>query len=189
MKRILFLFFIFHYSFFILKAQDISFYKENITMKLEKDRFYVSGNYFLKTAEDQSITLVYPFPVDSLYGECDSLRIFNLTTNQVIEPLEIKQQAAILKVDFGEYKEVEVLISYRQKLLGNKAEYILKTTKSWRKPLEQADYELIVPVELNIAKFSIPPDESITTGTEKIFYWSRQDFMPKENMIFEFRQR
>jgi hypothetical protein len=189
MKRItlLLLLFIIHYSLFTLQAQEISFFKENITMKLEQDHFYVSGNYFLKTTGDQSITLVYPFPVDTLYGDVDSLRIFNLSTNRLIEPLDVKKEAAVLKVDFGDLKEVEILISYRQKLLGNRAEYILESTRSWRKPLEQADYELIVPDRLKINSFSYPPDESIAAGTETIYYWSRSNFMPSVNMVFEFK--
>lgn len=186
MKRIVFLLFTLHASLFTLNAQDISFFKENITMKLEKKTFYVSGNYFLRTTGDQSITLVYPFPVDSLYGETDSLRIFNLTTNRIVEPLTVKKEAAVLKVDFGGNSEVEILIAYRQKLLGNRAEYILETTRAWKKPFEQADYELIVPEGLKVNTFSIAPDESIPAGSETIYYWTRRNFMPEVNMVFDF---
>jgi hypothetical protein len=180
---------VFHFSFFTIQAQDVSFYKENITMKIEQDYFYVTGNYFLRTTGDQSIILVYPLPVDSLYGEVDSINIFNLTTNHPVNILERKKDVAVFKAEFGEYKEIEILISYRQKLLGNRAEYILESTASWRRPLEQADYQLIAPKGLEIINFAIPPDKSISAGEETIYYWAKKNYMPDRNMKFEFKER
>jgi hypothetical protein len=157
-------------------------------MKIERNYFYVTGNYFLRTAGDQSIILVYPLPVDSLYGEVDTINIFNLTTNNPVKILERRKDVAVFKLEFGEYKEVELLISYRQKLLGNRAEYILESTASWRKPLEQAEYQLIVPIKLKISGFSIPPADSLTTVDEMIYYWTKKNYMPDRNMRFEFNE-
>lgn len=155
-------------------------------MKLEKDHFYVTGNYFLRTTGDQSIVLYYPFPADSLYGEVDTLTIYNLTAGNPVDMLERKTESAVFRVNFEGNPEIELLIAYRQKLLGNKAEYILETTASWKKPFEQADYQLIVPAEMEITVFSIPPDNMMDAGKEKIYYWSRKNYMPASNMIFEF---
>jgi hypothetical protein len=181
------LFFIFHFSFFTIQGQDVSFYKENITMKIEQDYFYVTGNYFLKTTGDQLITLIYPLPVDSLYGEVDTISIYNLTTNKPVQILDREKDVVVFKLEFGEYKEVELLISYRQKLLGNRAEYILESTASWRKPLERADYQLIVPAGMEIESFSIKPDESVIAGEEMIYYWTKKNFMPAVNIIIQFK--
>ena len=169
-----------------LHGQDVSFYKENITMKIEGDYFYVSGTYYFRTVSDSSIVLFYPFPIDSIYGEVDTLLIFNLNANKKIEPLETRSNGSVFKVDFGNEQETAILISYRQKLIGNRAEYILTTTASWRQPIEQADYQLIVPDSLNITYFSFKPDKSQPVDDEIIYYWSRRDFMPRMNMVFEF---
>ncbi|MCK9398930.1 MAG: hypothetical protein M0Q51_02900 [Bacteroidales bacterium] len=183
-KTLLFLIFLISYS--IGFGQDISFYKENITMKIEKDYFYVTGNYYLKTNGDKLATLVYPFQVDSLMGEVDSIYIFNLTANEPVEPLSNRRDGIVFRADFGDNTELLILISYRQKLSGNRAEYILESTIGWRKPLDQADYQLIIPDNLKVVRFSIPPDESILTDTERIYYWSKTDYMPTGNMVFEF---
>jgi hypothetical protein len=155
-------------------------------MKIEKDYFYVSGSYYLRTTGDKSLTLIYPFPADSLYGLADSALIYNLTADTTVSILNRKPNPLVFIADFGDLPELVLLISYRQKLLGNRAEYILESTQGWRKPLEQADYQLIVPVDLEITSFSIPPDEVVNTGEEQIFYWSRKNYMPLVNMIFEF---
>ena len=179
--------FIIHYSLFILPGQEVSFYKENITMKIDNDFFYVTGDYFLKTDKDSSIVLVYPFPVDSLYGEVDSVIIFNMNGNKPFEILSKKKNGVVFRADFGKEKELHILIAYRQKLLGNRAEYILESTASWRKPLEQADYQLIVPADLEITRFSIQPDTFMEAGEEMVYYWTKKNYMPRVNMIFEFR--
>ncbi len=158
-------------------------------MKIDKDYFYVTGSYYLKTTGDTSITLVYPFPVDSMYGGVDLLRIFNLTLNEPVQPLVESNESAFFKAGFGKFKEIEVLISYRQQLPGNRAEYILESTAGWRKPLEQADYQLIVAPGLEIVSFSISPDESIITEQETVYYWTKANYLPDKNMIFEFKAK
>jgi len=186
MCRYLIIFLTLHALLLTLHAQDVSFYKENITMKLERDYFYVTGDYFLKTTGDRSVVLVYPFPVDSLYGEVDTIVVYNVTENQTVEILERRKTGVVFKADFEENSEIHLLISYRQKLLGKKAEYILKTTASWKKPLEQADYQLIVPAAMEVIDFSIPPDYVMLTGEEQVYYWSRKNYMPSVNMVFGF---
>jgi len=186
MPRLILLLFTIHFSLFTSLSQDISFYKENITMKIEKDYFYVTGSYYLRTTGDKSITLVYPFPADSIYGLADSVLIYNLSADTTVSILNRIPNSLVFKADFGDSPELVILISYRQKLLGNRAEYILESTKGWRKPFEQADYQLIVPVDLEVHSFSMPPDESIINGEETIYYWVKRNFMPSVNMIFEF---
>ena len=117
----------------------------------------------------------------------DSILIFNITGNKPIEILSKKKTGVLFRADFGKEKEIQLLIAYRQKLPGNKAEYILESTASWRKPLEQADYQLIVPADLEITRFSIQPDTFMEAGEEMVYYWTKKNYMPQVNMIFEFR--
>jgi len=155
-------------------------------MKLNGDYFYVTGNYYFKSEKDQSNTLVFPFPADSLMGEVDSIYLYNLTTNETIELLRKEKNRIVFKTYFGDHTELEILISYRQKLLGNHAEYILESTINWGKPLDQADYQLIIPRSWRLGNCSIPPDDSMMTDTEVIYYWSKTDFLPMANLDFEF---
>jgi len=170
----------------IVFTQDFSFYKENITMKIDEGHFYVSGIYYLKSKQGKSTTLLYPFPADSMYGEVDSVYIFNLTNDKTIQPIHKEKNKAIFKVDFENNSSLKLQISYRQKLLGNRAEYILESTISWNKPFQQANYQLIVPKNTEIISFSIPPKDSIATKKEMIYYWEKYNYMPEKNMIFEF---
>jgi len=158
-------------------------------MKIERDYFYVNGTYYLKTSGDTSIMLVYPFPVDPLFGSVDSVRIFNLTSNKLVKPLVIGESSCMFNLDFETNNEIIILVAYRQKLLGYRAEYILKSTASWRKPLEEATYQLIIPSGMEIIDFSIPPGEYINTDLETIYYWTKENYMPAKNMVFEFEEK
>ena len=83
----LFLVSIFIASSVNLLGQEISFYKENITMKIDENTFYVTGIYYLKSNTSDKGTLLYPFPEDTKYGSVDSIYLYNITTNEIIKPL------------------------------------------------------------------------------------------------------
>lgn len=170
-------------------SQNISFYKENITMKIEADSFCVTGIYYLRGDEHERATMIYPFPVDSLYGEVDSFYIYNLITNESIIPQQINKNNAVFSIDFADNQELIIQISYRQKLLYNYAEYILKSTINWKESLDEAYYQLIIPEYIEITKFSIFPGDSIIADNEKIYMWEEYNYLPEKNLIFEYRYK
>lgn len=172
-----------------LSGQDVSFYRENITMKINNEQFFVSGRYFFRSKTADKKLLFYPFPKDSLYGKVNSILLYDLTNNQTVELVTSDTSKILFLADFSKNLEIELLISYEQNLLGNRAEYILVTTKIWKKPLEEAYYQLIVPANHVITCFSIPPIDSIITQQEKIYTWEKFEYMPLENLIFEFEVR
>jgi hypothetical protein len=168
-------------------AQELSFYQENIFMRLEPGNFFVTGHYFLKGEPEKNYVLTYPFPVDKSYGEVDSLLIMDLNTGRFIEPLSRKPSGILFKVEFGDTSDIVIQIFYRQKLPGTRAEYILTSTLGWKKPLERANFQLLLKPDIHITGFSIPPDDSAKSTTEQIYYWFMKDFMPEKNMVLEFR--
>jgi hypothetical protein len=173
---------------FNVQAQDISFSRENLTFRIEDSFFYLNGTYFLRNEKAQSheVTLFYPFPVDSLYGEVDSIILFNMNSNK-----EIKEYRTVPKGILFEIRVDSVTclhISYRQKLLGNQARYILTTTRQWRKPLEEARYQLLVPQSLQIVTFSYPPDHMEETDGYTVYFWEKKSFLPGKDLDFTFRK-
>ena len=165
-------------------SQGLAFYKENIVMQIRDGQFYVSGTYYLRNGGYQTLPLSFPFPEDSLYEAADSLVILNLRDGSIIHPDLFNSRGASFKLDFAEEKEAVLQISYHQALKGKQAEYIIMTTHSWGKPFEQANYELIVPVDMKLSSFSIAPDESMDAGRYKLYYWEKRNFMPDRNFIF-----
>lgn len=169
-------------------GQQLSFYRENITMKIQEQQFYVSGTYYFRYNLSGIKQLYYPFPVSDLYGNPDSVYLFDLTNNVQIVPTEQDSSGLLFLAEFSKYSDISIQISYKQPLWRNQAEYILETTKVWGKPFKDASYQLIIPKGLVITRFYIPPDDSIFTENEKIYTWERYNYMPENNMIFEFEE-
>jgi len=170
-------------------GQPLSFYKENITMKIEKEHFYVNGIYYLDNINNDIRSIIYPLPVDSVYGPIDSLYIINLTSGKIIQPIKEDSNLVVFKVDFSKHNKIEIQISYRQKLFGNRAEYILNSTLAWKKPIGQVNYQLIVPAEIEIQDFSIQPDDLIINTNSTVYYWEKYNYLPSENLIFDFTEK
>lgn len=177
------------FSFIILTpafAQDLNFYKESISFKIEEGWFYVSGEYFLKSTDSSKKLLFYPFPTDSIYGEVDSVLIFDLSREEKIEAFKISDRGLYFNFMADSLVKTRLQISYRQKLLGNRAEYILLTTRAWGKAFEKANYQLIVPPGIEVTGFSYSPDKKVRIDGETIYFWTKYSFMPDKNMILTF---
>jgi hypothetical protein len=170
----------------VVSSQNVDFYKENITMKIDEGKFYVSGTYFYRSVSNESQPLYYPFPDDERYGPVDSIYIFNISLNKLVEPQDRNAKGFLFDVDFNDEGEAEILIFYRQLIPGERAEYIIETTQLWDKPLDVATYQLIIPGDITVYRFSIPPDDSIHTEDEKLYTWERYRFMPDRNLVFDF---
>ncbi|MCF8459077.1 MAG: hypothetical protein K9H62_24345 [Bacteroidales bacterium] len=172
-----------------LDAQNLNFFKESITFKIEKDHFFVNGEYFLKSPKSGNHTLFYPFPVDDLYGEVDSVSIVDVGRQENLHPFNISTSGLFFSFIVDSLVETQLQISYRQKLLGHRAEYILITTQAWNKALEKVNYQLIVAPEISITDFSYPPDKTVNIGNETVYFWTKYNFMPQKNMVFNFQEK
>ena len=172
-----------------LYSQKISFAGENITFRIENDYFYMNGTYYLENGRNQKIVLTYPFPHDSIYGPVDSIYIIDLTRNEIISNYKESKKGILFELNFHTEDELELQISYCQKLLKHQAEYILLSTWAWHQPLQFATYRLITPITMEITSFSIQPDEFSVIGDQKVYSWKKKNFMPLLNMIFQYSER
>ena len=71
---------------------------------------------------------------------------------------------------------VYINIAYTQTLLKNNV-YILRSTKSWGKPLQKAQYALTVHDSLSIESISYPTDSQ----KDNVYYWEKQNFLPSKD--------
>ena len=58
-------------------------------------------------------------------------------------------------------------------------DYILKSTRTWKEALKQADYSLTFDKSIQIESFSLKPD-SLKNG---VYYWTEKDFYPNDDFI------
>lgn len=171
------------------KTQSLQFYREDISFIVKDGYFHVDGQYNFCNNGDTEIrkTLFYPYPEDISIEEIDSVFALenNITNSSVLSGNGDK--GAYFNVTIGPYGVKSYNVGYRQKISGNKVEYILLSTKKWGTPFDNAYYKMTIPQEFNIESFSYEPDSLVSNGTNKIYYWTKKDFMPDKNFIVEFR--
>ncbi|HOV10235.1 MAG TPA: hypothetical protein PLL90_00575 [Bacteroidales bacterium] len=172
----------------IVLSQYLQFYREDLTFEIKDGFFYVDGIYNFCNNGDKEIkqVLYYPFPFDSLYGGVDSINAIDVNAKSQKIILNITEKGFLFKIALNPYGIGKYKISYRQKLLKNKAEYILVTTQKWGTPFESSNYKLITSDNMKITSTSYIPDSTKQISDKEIYYWSKKDFMPDKNMIFYF---
>ena len=168
-------------------GQRADFFREDITFRLDSIHFDVEGYYWFANPASNAINseIFYPFPYYS--GQfIDSIRLYNISLGQKTKyNLEGSTGISFL-LQLAPHDTVLFQIGYRQKLIGDSAVYILKTTKAWGKPINLAEYKLMTSNNFHIVKFSYPPDKSYQIEKQRIFYWRKENFMPVKDMIFSF---
>lgn len=173
-------------------AQLPDFFREYISVELHKDFVEINGVYQLRNTNDlaQRINLLYPFPIDSTFGPVSNVYAFETANDSTINRLlKIGKKGAMIKLVIEARSEKTLYIGYQQKLLGNKAEYILITTQNWKKPLESSQIELIVPDELLIENLSYQPIDTLSSDGKTHYFIHKFNFMPEKNFVVKFKRK
>jgi len=166
-------------------SQRTDFTREDITFRLDGRSMDTEGYYWFLNTTNTVITsdIFYPFP--SFAGETiDSIRLMNISAGQKIRYNRDGNTGITFKFLLMPHDTILLQIGYRQGLCADSAVYILQTTQQWNKPLQHAEYKLIIPDSLVIKKFSYLPQRSYKIQNEKIFYWEMNNFMPTRDMVF-----
>ena len=185
MQKLLIIVLLAVFSVLELSAQIPDFYREDLTFILDDSSFTVTGYYyFLNTSEDdQKMDMFYPFPDHEEYGKITDVYAYKQGNPLKNALLHYNDKAAIVKLEIDAGETTMIRIGYTQELTGNKAEYILLSTKSWGQSLKEVNYTLIAPHEMKIDSLSYPPDFSNDKSGKAIFYYHKENFMP--NREFE----
>jgi len=184
MKNIVNIFFFIGIAF----GQKANFFKEDITFRIDGNFMDVEGYYWFANTSSASIKseIYYPF-ANYCNEDIDSIRIYNITAGINTNYRYDNIRGISFNLFITPYDTVIFQIGYRQKIVGDSAVYFLRTTQSWNKPLDQAEYKLLMPDSLFIRRFSYSPDKFYKIQGKKIYYWKMNNFMPEQDLIFYFK--
>lgn len=162
-------------------GQNLEFYREDIVFILNKNFVETDAAYhFCNVGEsDIKTVLFYPFP-DNTLKLIDSIKIEDLRTNVSI-PFRKADSGLYFMIYVKAFAQSAYKVYFRQNLKDGHFKYILTTTSTWRRPLDQASYELHVPISISIDTLSYSPDTSFTSQKTQYFMWKKKDFMPDKD--------
>lgn len=173
-----------------LSAQTLDFYREDLTFILDDSSFTVTGYYYFKNTgqDDEKIDMLYPFPDDKTFGKVTDVYAYKHGYPLKNALLHYNDKAAIVNLEITAGKSSMVRIGYTQQLKGNKAEYILMSTKTLGKSLKEVNYTLITPSGMKIDSLSYPPDFRNDKSGKAIYYYHKENFRPDREFEVYFRK-
>jgi hypothetical protein len=169
-------------------GQELVFKREDITFRLSKKYLSVEGYYWFtnNTSKDVHGVIYFPYGDDDKTGPVDSIEIYKMPEGKIIQYYTKDNPGFYFELNIPAKDSAICRIKYRQKVIADSAKYILLSTKTWKAPLEAAEYKLIIDKDIIIKRFSYIPDKEYTVNGEKIYYWKKNNFMPERDMIFCF---
>jgi len=184
MKNFVFIFFLLAIT---TSSQRADFFREDITFRLDSTYFDVEGYYWFANhfAEMVKSEIFYPFP-NGQSGTIDSIRLYNISSGNIVGYKKEGSSGISFLMSIDPFDTLLFQIGYRQKIIGDSAIYILRTTQGWGKPILLAEYKLIVPDSFRLKQFTYQPDKSYKMEKFIIYYWRKDNFMPDKEMIFSF---
>jgi len=122
------------------------------------------------------MTILYPFPIDKYHPFPHEIKVENYTFWQDSSNIYFN-----MSMDPQEKKSIT--FHYRQKHFNKSAIYILSSTQQWKHAIQHAEFIISVPKSWNELKISLQPDKVEIKKDIKIYYISKYNFFPNEDLI------
>jgi|GEM_PF-1947250 len=173
---------------FVSSQKKLCFEEEELTFILDKDVFTVQGVYRFSSPEEGDFYIQYPFPSDSIYSKPFDVAVRYFNSGKGID---FKPDRNFENIRFKTLvnKNTPVFIQYSQSLKTHKARYILLTTKYWNVPLKRSSFKLVTDTCTVIRSFSYEPEKQIVVGSQKIYFWTKEQFWPQKDFEIEFDRK
>ena len=146
----------------VASGYPLRFDGEVVRLFVEADSLRVEGHYHFRCGESaaRAVTLLYPYPADSLLGGARTLRLEARAPGGDWQPLTFAEMPGrstvrwLVPLDLAE--QLELRTTYRQALRGRYARYIVTTTAAWNSASQSRSRTL--PISLHGApEFVEPP--------------------------------
>lgn len=163
-------------------GQTVSFYRENLVMKLDKEHVTVTGEYFFKNPNgyETNQTVYFPLPLATGDLKIDSVSVYDEFGQTYIRNVRQLRAGLFFQLVFHGQEQKKLRIYYAMDHDGKNARYLVKThVQYWKKPLSQGNYTLIVDdPAIVIDSTSYKADEVITDNAKITRTWKKVNFDP-----------
>ena len=165
----------------------VSFFQEEITLSVTDSMASVEGVYHFRNISDidAPFPVLFPFYVDSLSLYPETIKAYIIRNDSLVEiPFRKmpERNAVMLNIPITPKGITVWHLDYSQRILSPRAKYILTSTASWAKPLEDATYKFVVPEKFDSVEVWPEADEVTKHGDKKIYCAHQVDFMPHREM-------
>jgi hypothetical protein len=178
-------------TYFLYKrhvASRPSFAGEDVTITLAPDRAYVTGVYRFRNAGDkpQPLKLRYPFARGPEVGEPENISVRDAEGGDV--PFSWKRHDVAFEVTVPPGGEAAVTVSFEQACRGCEYTYILTSTRNWGRPIDEARFAVVAPVQLAPVECPYEWEETPAAASLVRYEFSRDDFYPDVDLTLRWQR-
>ncbi len=169
------------------RKRQVEFFKEEITMAVTDSTSSISGVYYFRnnTEKDRPYSVVFPFYVDGVSHYPHEIRAYAVDGDDTLtvetEALE-GQNAIRLRIPMKPEAVTIWHLDYTQRIESDYARYILTSTSAWGKPLEEATYRFIIPMDYRIIEIWPQADKARRVKPNLEMWCEKINFMPDQDM-------
>ena len=177
-------------TFVEANGREITFVKEFIRVRVHGESCTLEGEYVFMnpTSHPANLSLFYPFPLSGGLPFPDSISVSRGRTNEAV-PFGKVENGITFTVSIPAQKTDRYRVRYVQPTPSRRMEYILTTTRNWERPLERADFVIIIPDSFTLTHLSTPRREVVRRRHETLYRFREANFMPLENLVVEWKRR
>lgn len=172
------------------RSQSIQFARERITINVEGSSCSLDADYYFKNNGSVAAgwSIFYPLLNTEALPFPDSIIVVDGSTGNTL-PIDTSTHGVLFHLKVPPQSTKKIRVRYHQQTPAGKFEYILTTTKAWGRPLERAEFSIVVPDSLELISCSPSFDTKKRSGQETVYYIKRNNFMPDSNLIVQWKRR
>jgi len=174
-------------------GQAVSFYKENLVMKLDASHMIVTGEYCFRNnySTDANQTVYFPLPLANADLKLDSISVFNESDQTYIRHMRKLPAGLFFQMVFHGQEQIKLRIYYVMDHNGKNFCYpVMTNIEYWKKPLSQGTYTLHVEdPSIIIDSTSYKPDEVIADNSKVTHTWRKMNFKPDKELDIWFHKK
>jgi hypothetical protein len=171
-------------------AQSIQFSREEITVIVSDKSCTLEGVYYFRNPGPGSAecSILYPLIDTDSLPYPDSITVLDDSTREAIG-FERSTEGVVFYLNVPALQTRKIRIWYNQRTPLQQFEYILTSTQAWGRPLERAEFHIVVPESLTMISCSPSFDTKEQSEHGIIYHIKRNNFMPASNLTIQWKRR
>lgn len=171
-------------------AQSVQFVREEITVRVADKSCALEGVYYFKNPgpSPAGCSILYPLIDTDSLPYPDSITVLDDSTARPIG-FEKTTEGVLFYLSVPPQQTRRIRIWYSHRTPVRRFEYILTSTQAWGRPLERAEFHIVVPEFLTLVSCSPPFDTKETSEHRIIYRITRSNFMPGSNLTVQWKRR
>jgi len=169
-------------------AHRPTFAGEEVTIALAPDRARVTGVYRFHNPGDKPRTLKlrYPFARGPELGEPENVVVRDAAGAEMSYTWQRHDVA--FEIEVPPRAEAVVTVSFEQGCRGDEFTYILASTRSWQRPIDEASFAVVAPVQLAPVDCSYEWEEAPAAEGLVRYEFRRESFYPDVDLNLRWRR-